>query len=381
MCVLRKTMRYSRRLLPLLYAFLLFSFAAFCARASFGQAPAASSAQTPVPSAAQPSATPLDQLPPDWSEAVRALAEKIAAALPAHATLSLDVKNISSLSVLDASSIREALQTEAGRRGFRIASAASTAMDVRLTLSERTDSYVWVAEWRGREPQVAIVAVPKAPGTGENGTKDSVRLESKLIWQQPGRLLDFAVLTKPGNSASTIVTLEPGRLRWYSSGEFQKGFSRSIDVFRKKPWPRNAHGIIDVEGKRVLLPEMECPGDIENPKEMRCVPSKDAAFLDGPEFHVAGHNGNESALLGERCDGRFIILTSGSGDWTQPDLIQGFALADLGGQATASGSPIEFDGPIVALHREGTQSAARAVVRNLKTGNYEAYIVTATCNH
>jgi hypothetical protein len=359
-------MRPFRRFLPLLQAILVVSILVIGVRAVCAQSPQA----------------PAEPFPAKWSEAVRALAERIAAASPAHATLLFDLKNISSLSALDASSIREAIQTESIHRGFRITSAASTGTDVRLTLSEGIDSYVWVAEWRGKdEPQVAIVAVPKGSGAGESGTKDSVRLESKLVWQQPGKLLDFAVLTNPGNSTSTIVTLEPGRARWYSSGEFQKGFSNSIDVGRKKPWPRDARGLIDVEGKRILLPEMECPGDIENPREMRCVPSKDTSLLDGPKIRVAGHDRSESALLGDRCDGRFVILASGNGDWTLPDSIQAYTLADLEGQATASGGPIEFDGPVVALYREGKQSAARAVVRNLKTGNYEAYIVTATCGH
>jgi len=313
---------------------------------------------------------------------VQSLAARVAAST-AHATLAFDLKNMSSLSVVDASSIRDAMQAELIHRGFRIASTPSAGTEVRLTLSGGADSYVWVAEWRGRdEPQThtAIVAVPKASDAGANGTKNSVRLESKLMWQQPDRLLDFAVLTSPDNSASTIVTLGPGRVRWYSSGAFQSEFSHGFDVGRKTPWPRDARGIIDVEGKKVLLPEMECQGDIENPTQMKCIPSKDAAQLDGLRIRVSGHNDSESALLGDRCDGRFVILASGNGDWTQPDTIQGYALTDLEGQATVSGSPIEFDGPVLALYREGKQSAARAVVHNLKTGNYEAYIVTATCS-
>ena len=312
---------------------------------------------------------------------MHSLADRIAAASPAHAAFVFDLKNISSLSAADAGNIRDAIQAEFIRRGFRIPSASSMGIDVRLTLSEGNDSYVWVAEWRGKdEPQTAIVAVPKASDAGVNGAKNSVRLESKLMWQQPDRLLDFAVLTSSDNSASTIITLEPGRVRWYSSAESQSGFSHSIDLVRKKPWPRDARGIIDVEGKKVLLPEMECQGDIENPTQMKCIPSKDATLLDGPRIRVSGHEESESALLGERCDGRFVILASGTGDWTQPDSIQGYALADLEGQAAVSGSPIEFDGPVLALYREGKQSAARAVVHNLKTGNYEGYIVTATCS-
>jgi hypothetical protein len=366
MRVSHKPMRPSRRFLPLPQVIFVFVFLLPGALAAPEQ-----SAQLPA-----------EQLPSKWSDAVHSLADRIAGASPARAAFVFDLKNISSLNASDAGSVREAIQTELTRRGFRIASSASTGIDVRLTLSEGSDSYVWVAEWRGKdEPQTAIVAVPKTSDVGVNGTKNSVRLESKLVWQQPDRLLDFAVLTSSDNSAPTIVTLEPGHVRWYSFGAFQRGFSHGFDVGRKTPWPRDVRGIIDVEGKKVLLPEMECQAEIENPTQMKCIPSKDATLLEGPRIRVPGHEGSESALLGERCDGRFVILASGNGDWTQPDSIQGYALADLEGQAAVSGSPIEFDGPVLALYREGKQSAARAVVHNLKTGNYEAYIVTATCSH
>src|ERR1700722_5216836 len=358
-------MRPSRRFLPLpraLLVFLLLQPSASATHAQWAQ-------------------SPQQQFPPTWSEGVHALVDRIAATSTAHATLVFELKNISSLSAVDANGIREAIQTELIHRGFRIASTPSAGTELRLTLSEGADSYVWVAEWRAKEqPEMAILAVPETSDAGAIGTKNSVRLESKLIWQQPDKLLDFAVLTNPGNPASTIVTLEPGRVNWHSPGAFQKGSSPGIDVLRKKPWPRDVHGIIDVEGKKILLPEMECQGDIENAAGIKCVPSKDTSFLDGPSIHVPGHEESESALLGERCGRLFIILASGNGDWTQPDTIQGYALANLDGQATAPGSPIEFDGPVLALYREGKQSAARAIVHNLKTGFYEAYIVTATCS-
>jgi hypothetical protein len=46
-----------------------------------------------------------------------------------------------------------------------------------------------------------------------------------------------------------------------------------------------------------------------------------------------------------------------------------------------SGNTLEFDGPVMALQADPEGSSARAVVRNLKTGEYEAYIVTATCGN
>jgi len=47
--------------------------------------------------------------------------------------------------------------------------------------------------------------------------------------------------------------------------------------------------------------------------------------------------------------------------------------------AVLSGGPIEFDGAIMSMHGDDRESV-RVIVRNLKTGNYEGYIVTATCS-
>jgi hypothetical protein len=55
-----------------------------------------------------------------------------------------------------------------------------------------------------------------------------------------------------------------------------------------------------------------------------------------------------------------------------------------------SGNPIQFDGPVVSLqtydanpysYDDPKSNSARAVIHNLKTNNYEAYFVTATCVH
>jgi hypothetical protein len=74
-------------------------------------------------------------------------------------------------------------------------------------------------------------------------------------------------------------------------------------------------------------------------------------------------------------------LSTGTGDWTQPDSVQGYLLSSLSGDAVPSGAAIEMEGPVVALNREGRQSAVQALVYNLKTGYYEGYVVTAICGN
>ena len=72
-------------------------------RAACGQAPGASSAQLE-----ERVASPA--LPAAWNDGVKALAEKIAAAVKPSRAISLEIKNISSLGPVDVEAIRAGLK-------------------------------------------------------------------------------------------------------------------------------------------------------------------------------------------------------------------------------------------------------------------------------
>jgi hypothetical protein len=91
---------------------------------------------------------------------------------------------------------------------------------------------------------------------------------------------------------------------------------------------------------------------------------------------VPGSETGEAVLLKADCGDAQTALASGNGDWSQPDTLRGYLLRKK--SATASGAALDFDGPVLAL-TAGADGEARAVVLNLKTGNYEGYSVSATC--
>ncbi len=98
-------------------------------------------------------------------------------------------------------------------------------------------------------------------------------------------------------------------------------------------------------------------------------------------MEIPGRAGAESVQLAAKCGEGNVLLGTGTGDWTQPDLVQGFESTHISGQPTASGDPIAMDGPVISFSPSSNGSDARAVVYNLKTSHYEGYVVTATCNH
>ena len=92
--------------------------------------------------------------------------------------------------------------------------------------------------------------------------------------------------------------------------------------------------------------------------------------------------GDDIASITRSCYPRWFVLVTGTGDWTQADRIQTYEI--LFGQGTsnakAEGQPLEFPGPILAMWPSDDEMSVRTVSKNLKTGMYEASIITLTCS-
>jgi hypothetical protein len=357
-------------------AVLIFSLQLILAQISRGQTPNTSSS----PASDQRVTAPA--LPGAWSDGVKALVAKIAEAVKPARAISLEMKNISSLGAADMEAIRAALDAELQTQGLRIGSADA---HVEVTLSENGDGYVWVAETRRNakqenSPRVAIVSVAKAKMNSVNEKSALLVLSKRLIWDQPSEFLDFLVIETPTNIASsTLMVLEPDRVMYYRSSTPEWRLWETI------PFPEMGHrnrivqGGIDAGVQKVWGPGGECSGDLADPARVNCS-AKVVAQAERLAANVPEHEPYQTQLLSERCGDKPVVLASGNGDWTQPDSLQGYLFSDIvQPDAVPSGGPIEFDGPIMSVHGDDRESV-RAIVHNLKTRNYEGYIVRASCS-
>jgi len=334
---------------------------------------------------AVPFATPAQNsnpLPQPWNDAVAKLADDIAGDVSPLNPLSLEAKNLSGLAPSDVAIVRGALESELKKRSFHLVHATTVAATARpetslqFTVSEAAEGYLLVAEIRsGSEPdgvaQVAIVLAPKSP-PGTNGqSNETLSLETRFVWQQPGKFLDFILLpVTAGGSPSLLAILEPERLAYYRPEDGSWRFIQAIPIRHSSR--RDLMGAIDNDGKSVSLYDVVCAGDLAQPETVKCVAT--GYPLRSGVYPVMG----DEAQIGSPCEGRAAYLETGTGDWTQTDSIQGFQ--STGQQSAASGAPIETLGPVMSLRSGAIGGTARAVVYNLKTKNYEAYIVTATCS-
>lgn len=322
------------------------------------------------------------QLPQQWNDAVNQLADKIAAEISPLNPVALETDNISDFSPAEAASIQTALESELKNRSFRLASPDSAApaqsvVLLHLTISQGAQSYVLVAEVQkpgglDGASQIAIVAAPKA-APGPNQQPDgSLSLDKRLIWQQPAKFLDFALLAPDtAGNPSVLAVLEPDRLAYYRAQQGTWRFMQAIPIAPSRV--RGSRGHIDNDGTHVYTGDMTCEGKLAQPDVLKCTHT-DAAYGGG--FVVVLRDQTE---IGSPCQARPAYLETGTGDWTQTDSIQGYQFND--GQPSASGAPVETEGPVISITKGSAPSSARAVVFNLKTKNYEAYIVTATCSH
>jgi hypothetical protein len=365
----------SRRYVFLPVVVLIFSFV--IGQTVHGQAPIASSLQSE-----QRVTSPT--LPTAWNDGVKALAEKIAATEKPPRSISLEIKNISSVGAADVEAIRKALETELQTEGLRIVPGE---VDVEVTLSENSDGYVWVAETRRDSKQknsskVAIISVSKRAVISTGGTAESLALSKRLVWQQSTEFLDFLIAERPTTvMSSSLVILEADRLVYYRSTNPQWQLHQVIPFPHIGHRNRNFQGRISTCFQKVWGPGGECSGDLGDPTTMKCSPK--ITILAGARVGVKipGYEEYQSELLSERCGDKSVALVSGNGDWTQPDSLQGYLFSDVvNPNAIPSGGPIEFDGPIMSIEADDRESV-RVIVRNLKTGNYEGYVVSATCNH
>ncbi|MGC2330823.1 MAG: hypothetical protein WA581_05175 [Candidatus Acidiferrales bacterium] len=318
------------------------------------------------------------------------LVDRIAAIAAPAARIDLVVNNVSSLSPDEVATIGERLRAELTKRRFRLAGAQAPDANLIVTLSEGTEGYLLVAQvQRGagdKAERVAMVSISRAAKKAE--PSGGVSLEEMRLWDQPGVILDFALPPAVAGAMPQMIVLEPGRLVFYSRQQDQWQIGQAVIIPPARPWLRAERGHIDLSQGLAIgsagIPGISCTGDFTNPQAIHCgfVGQDTQAWIHGDatvpkELDIGG----DVANVGLQCDGRAVVVATGKGDWTQPDFIQAFEMDATGRAGTPTGSPVEFAGPVTSLWASGASGVVRAVVHNLKTGDYEAHIVSATCSH
>jgi hypothetical protein len=330
------------------------------------------------------------------ADSARALARRIAAALAPGEAVQLTVRNASSLAASDFAPARQAIEAELHARGEGAA--------VNVTLSENSLGYLWVAEIvrAGKREAVIIERAPAADARAADASP--LVVEKKSLWEQEAPFFDIAA------SDGGMAILDASGISVYRQEEGRWSRVKQTPVEFPKPMPRDLQGRLAVRNGELVafLPGAEAGPEwpleiggarIVAPRNYFTAPNLPPFFSAaraGDGWVLAGVDGraqlfsaaleplasfaawgSDVARVEARCVAAPLVLATKAGESDDPDEVQAFEIVER--KAVAVGAPVEFLGPVTAMH-EWSDGSALAISRNLKTGRYAAFTLTVSCS-
>jgi hypothetical protein len=266
-------------------------------------------------------------------------------------------------------------------RGVRF-SPSGGAIAVVVTLSENFKGLVWTGEIRqGENVHVTLTTGAESSETRPLSEAMSVTIHRDKFWEGREHILDALEVAGIGGEPWVVLLLWDKLLVQEPSGRIEITFPppANRDPVGKLGQGENGKAIL------FLIPPRMCSTDENMRRLIACLPmegneatpASSIPFLidSAPPGPMPSGKGIGLAI-GPICTGdeKLALVTDGS-DQMQTDSLQVFRIGS--GGPVAVSSELEFAGPILELHSAAL--GPRAVVRNLTTGNYEAYRLSISC--
>jgi hypothetical protein len=191
------------------------------------------------------------------------LAQKIASGVGSPGTLVLTGRNLSSLGAVEFAAARRALEEELVKHGFRIVNAPPADLEVRATLAENVQGFLWVAEFhRGETEHVAMASVQGTLSPKQVTSAPPIALQKNVVWEQSTPILDFALMPQAPDSTPLMLVLEPERVALYRLDAPHWQFQEALSIPHQNPWPRDlrARLLLRDESFEAYLPGASCTG-------------------------------------------------------------------------------------------------------------------------
>jgi hypothetical protein len=371
----------------------------------------------------------------EWGAPARELAEKIATRAQSRSGLSLTVKNISSLPPARVADLQRALESELQRRGVRLVASEQAMEQARVTLSKNTAGYLLVGEV-GRDESWDVVMVQTTLSATAEQSSAALVLRRMLLWSQPDPILD--VVREDGG----LIVLGRDSLSVYRAQDKKWQLAATAPLMHSRPWPRDLRGrlVVQADGAlRAYLPGVQCSGTTQPQLSLACNESHDpwplssevsaffserrnyftgtvtlgrtsqaadlnafysvarfaegdrgfwiVAFSDGAMRLINDQGqtvstfngwGSDVTAIANDCGTGWQVMASSAADNTLPDSLTAYEIVNR--DAVEAASPMQFGGPIIALWSASDGRAATLIAHNLRTGEYEAFSVSAVCS-
>ena len=351
------------------------------------------------------------------SEVASQLAARISSQLQRRATVSLEVQTQVAMTPADLSTFRRALEEDLRNLGLPM-TATQPETRVHITISENARGVLLVAEIIAGDQRTVVLQPWVAPPSAE--AKPRLRMSRIPVREQPEPVLDILLL----NSDSELLVLSSTNVASFrlDTGKWPQTGLATLSLAR--PPARDPRGRIESAsgGFRVYLPGTTCSGTLQPMLTVACTPGNDAwpvnpreasfvarwvtdrNVLESPSFRSAFYTGadgwfstvehriidragnslsvpdawgSDFASVETSCGANPTVLASGSGDSPDRDQVQAYEIAS--GRAVSASEPIALPGSITALWPAEAVGQATLVIRNSKTGNYEASRLGVAC--
>jgi len=401
-------------------------------------------------------------------EAARNFARKVTSLLPSHNSVSLSVRNLSSLNAEQISHFSQVVEGEIQSRGHKISSGDAAGVLLRVTLSENPAGLLAIGEVvENGQSRFTLegFSLAEVPYGGSNSKK--VTLSRELVWKQQDPILDLKFLRSDGQKKERIAVLGINALSLYEGQEMSWSLVRSFPIPRSEQSraPRGQLFQLSENGHPRLIadfPKLICSIDLGGALDsmnLECNSSEqkelvglsfltagpflldNAAKWDSSGSYFTGEIYAESGIrlhidpffssgflalksgeppavlvttgidgrgrildkddrqllsfkdwgsqlitMHSSCDDGWRILATARVDRTGSDGIMAYQFEEH--DVIALDQPVAMPGPVLSLGSEqvpsdaefaGHHDGAIAVVRNLKTGEYEAYRISMAC--
>jgi hypothetical protein len=327
------------------------------------------------------------------SETAAQLASRTASLLPRHATVSLELQNLSALPPVEWSNFRSQFEAELRKAGVEIAAGTAAEPRVRITLSDSARGLLLVAEIGSVDNrQIAMLPWSPAPSPAET---PRITLTKKLLWTQPEPILDVLLL----DSNTEMLVLSPSKVTSFRLIGANWTPSASASLVLPRPIPRDPRGRIEAvpEGFRVFIPGTTCTGSLGPDLKVACAPGNET-WSDGQVRWVTDRNllesdaarapfytiangffggaegwGSDIAAVEDPCAGAPAVIASAAA--TDRDEVRAY-----NSQATPASEALALPGTVTALWPAETRGQVTLVVKNAQTGEYEASRLGLACS-
>jgi hypothetical protein len=330
-------------------------------------------------------AQPLDQRPDQtMAEAAGQLAARISSLLTRHATVSLELQNLTPRPAGEWASFRHLLQDELHKAGLETTGTPPESR-VRVTLSEDARGLLLIAEvFTGENRQIAMLPwnLPSSPQA-----KPRVTITNRILWAQPEPILDVLLV----DSDSEMLVLSTSKVASYRSMGDKWTPSATASLLLPRALPRDPRGKLEATagGFYAFLPAATCTGAWNPELKLTCasgmanwpgtagthwVADRNVLEGDAPTASFEGW-GSDWASIADPCGAGTVVIASSPN--TEHDSVRAYLIRD--GQATPSSDAMPLPGPVTALWPAESTRQATLVVHNLRTGEYEASRLGLAC--